>query len=190
MRILSRNKPILSIMANRYYQMAVSHIRNYMKTKSKTRWTAFCRWTNLRCFGEAQILKVSYFGLALVPLLAHYYTKLGIEKFPFHLKLLFYSSLLISIGNLLYSMFCPKMLKLFDTPNHMYMKNLEIYVLRKKAELSDEFGGDYSHCIKGFSKHDFSVPCARIICFLCLVVGAVFVIWLALERSMWVYDAN
>jgi hypothetical protein len=148
---------------------------------------AFCKWTSLRSFGESHILKVSYFSLAAVPLIAKNVIKLGIEGFPLYLKLIFFSSLLISIGNVFYSVFCPKLIKRFDSPNDMYRANLEIYKLRKITNISDGFTGNYEHCIQGFRKNNHNACWARFTCFICLVGGLLLLFFLILERAYWVY---
>ena len=151
--------------------------------------TAFCKWTTLRSFGESYILKVSYFSLAAVPLIAKNIIKLGVEGFPVYLKLIFYSSLLISIGNIFYSVFCPKLIKKFESPNEMYRANLEIYKLRKITNMSDDFTGDYDHSIKGFRNNNYKAWFARFICFVCLIAGALLALALISERACWVWKA-
>ena len=150
---------------------------------------SFCKWTSLRAFGESYILKVSYFSLAAVPLIAKNILKLGVVGFPFYLKLIFFSSLLISVGNILYSVFCPKLIKRFDSPNDMYRANLEIYKLRKIADISDGFTGDFDHCINGFRANNHSAYLARVTCFICLIIGILLVLILTIERSYWVWNA-
>lgn len=163
---------------------------NHKNQKEKKNvYLGFCRWTKLRASGETKILKVSYFTLLLVPMLANYSNKLGIEGFPLYLKLLFFSSLFVSIGNVLYSIFCPKLIKRFDTPNDMYKANLDIYESRKRADINDGFSGDYEHCMKGYKFHNYQNIPARFACFFCLVVGGVSALVLIIERSVWVLTA-
>jgi hypothetical protein len=149
----------------------------------------FCKWTTLRSFGDSYILKVSYFSLAAVPFIAKNLTKLGVEDFPIYLKLLFFSSLLISIGNLFYSVFCPKLIKKFESPNEMYRANLEIYKLRKITNISDDFEGDHAHSVNGFKNNNFKASGARFICFCCLLLGGLFAFAFILERTYWVWKA-
>lgn len=161
-----------------------------MEEKKNEHRLKFCKWTTLRSFGDAWILKVSYIALLSVPMLANYLNKLDIEGFPLYLKFLFFSSLNISIGNILYSIFCPKLIKRFDTPNDMYRANLEIYKLRKESGIDDKFSGDYEHCIEGFQAHNHLNKFARFICFFCLIIGGLLVFALVLERSYWVISAK
>lgn len=160
--------------------MAHDNKQNNEKNKYKS---AFCKWTALRSFGESYILKVSYFSLAAVPFIAKNTIKLGVEGFPVYLKLMFFSSLLISIGNVFYSVFCPKLIKKFESPNEMYRANLEIYKLRKIAKMYDGFTGDFEHSIEGFRNNNYKACIARFICFLCLIAGGLLAFALILERS-------
>lgn len=158
--------------------------------KPQKKWTVFCRWTSLRLFGEAKILKASYFSLLSVPVLAQFSEKLGVTGFPLYLKLLFFSSLFISFGNVLYSIFCPKVIKRFDAPNDMYRANLEIYEKRKKAEIQDKFSGDYEHCLAGFVRNNYKFVVARLICFLLMLFGGICLVLFLIERGKWVYSAQ
>lgn len=151
--------------------------------------SAFCKWSTLKSFGDSYILKVSYFSLAAVPLIAKNTIKLGGEGFPLYLKLMFFSSLFISIGNIFYSVFCPNLIKTFESPNEMYRANLEIYKLRKITKMSDDFTGDYAHSINGFRNNNYKAFLARFVCFLCLIVGGLLVFALILERTYWVWNA-
>ncbi|MDA3895377.1 MAG: hypothetical protein PF482_04420, partial [Desulfobacteraceae bacterium] len=76
-----------------------------------------------------------------------------------------------------------------DTPNDMYMKNLEIYVMRKQSDIKDDFSGEFNHCKTGFIKYNYSKPFFRILCSICLIIGTFFLCWLIYERSLWVIKA-
>jgi hypothetical protein len=111
--------------------------------------------------------------------------------FPFYLKLLFFSSLFLSLGNLWYSLFCPRLVRRFESANDLYERSLSIYERRQAAGLGEDgYEGDYEHVEKGYAKKNSLNPVKRGLCFAFYLVGAVLAVWLIWERSQWVWMAE
>lgn len=100
------------------------------------------------------------------------------------MKLVFFSSLFISIGNLIFTLYCPNLIKRFDSANDMYLTHLTIHEKRKNAQVDDDFTGDYDHCLKGFKKFDYKSPWLRLTCFIFFVLGFALLAWLIIDRSI------
>ncbi len=78
--------------------------------------TIVVNWTTIDKIGKIKWLQSSIFVFILLPIIAQaieeYQLKLTI---PFNWLLLYYSTLFISLGTLLYSLFCPDLIKTYPT---------------------------------------------------------------------------
>lgn len=88
-------------------------------------------WSNLSILGQNKFIQSSYFWFAFVPIVAKALN--GINKtltfviinqelkvnlsLPFSWKLLFFGSLFFSIGNLIYLIYCPQLIKKYKSFN-------------------------------------------------------------------------
>jgi hypothetical protein len=143
----------------------------------------FCKWTTLRGSGEATILKVSYFVLLAVPFLAKLSLDANPGHFPIYLKLTFFSSLFLSVANLLYVVFCPRLVRRFDSANDLYRTHLEIFGAMRSTGLSDSFDASYQHCVDGFNRANAQQRWIRLLCWGLLIAGGGCAIAVVLERS-------
>lgn len=103
------------------YELTKKSVENMSDKPSGITWT----WETIKGFGQAKILKTSYVFLFLIPVLAGMLSKLPEEivipifekkipivlDLPFSWFILFISACFASIGNIIYSSFCPSLIK-------------------------------------------------------------------------------
>jgi len=108
-------------------------------------------WDTIKGFGQAKVLRASFIFLFLVPIFANLLSNLPEEitvplfdktlaiplLLPFSWFLLFISSLFASVGNVIYSAFCPTLIKEFkDYQSFEESKRDGTYLLAFVKELS------------------------------------------------------
>ena len=145
-------------------------------------------WKSLDGFSHIQFLKVSYLVLLLVPFVAlvqHEAVWLpeGLRRMPLIFRLVYFSSLLLSLANMIYQGWCPPIIKRFDSPNDLYHELLKIKALQSQY-LTGDPGLKFSldHCRKNFTEYNFLYPFARISCSWFYVCGGLlFLVVVALQ---------
>jgi hypothetical protein len=111
-------------------------------------------WWSLRSVGNLSVLKVSYPALILTPYISEYKELsewLHINNNKIMLSA-FFAGLSLAIANLLYDVFCPVIVKRFDSPNTMYRTMLEIKQLSRVAEPYDKFDASLEHCTTSYNR--------------------------------------
>jgi len=85
------------------------------------------KWSDIKILPQNKLIKSSYFWFALVPIIAKILNKIEVPltlninqnilidmNLPFSWKIFYISSLLIVIANILFFVFCPKIIKEFN----------------------------------------------------------------------------
>ena len=104
-------------------KVALTSVVKLRRTPRFLSWT----WDVLQSFGQSKVLRTSYFFLFLVPLLSKAIVKLPDTvvvpffdrtftisvQLPFSWYLLFVAAVFASVGNIVYAMMCPKLVKEF-----------------------------------------------------------------------------
>src|SRR5437868_14861468 len=89
----------------------------------------FFNWWKLRSAGNLYILKISYPVLLAMPLVSRYKEIsqwLGIYNWT--LLVTFFGSIALAMADLFYDLFCPIIVKRFDSPNTPYKEMLDIKI--------------------------------------------------------------
>lgn len=160
-----------------------------------TRWTAIWKklngiltWKSLDGVSHIQFLKVSYLVLTVVPFVAliqYEFTSLPLQlrHMPPIIRLLYFSSLFLSLAHMMYQGWCPPIIKRFDSPNDLYRALLEIKALQVQYLPTDaKFDFHIEHCRANFITSNLEHTFARIVCgILYMAGGLLFLIVVALQ---------
>ena len=151
-------------------------------------------WWSLRSVGNLVVLKVSYPVLALTPFISEYKEiskLLHLYNNPITLAA-FFASLLLALANLLYDVFCPVIIKRFDSPNTLYKEMLDIKIRSLIAYPNAPFDADLDHCNKAYNTFAVARPSIGIVCATCyvgslLLFGYIFVnrVWTVVAGLVW-----
>lgn len=151
-------------------------------------------WKSLDGFSHIQFLKVSYVVLVLVPfvaLLQHEATWLpeGIKHMPLIFKLLYFSSLLLSLAHMIYQGWCPPIIKRFDSPNDLYHELLKIKALQSQYLPRDqEYDFDITHCRKNYQNYNYRYWFARSACGVFYLFGAFLFLVVVAMQTLRLFD--
>lgn len=116
-------------------------------------------WKSVRVVGNLAILKVSYFALVAIPFASNFVGILeGIGFSRLQMMMLYFSSFSLAIANLLYDVFCPPIIKRFESPNDLYRDMLTIKEKSVAVYPNDKFIGDYKHAVDAYRRKDASRP--------------------------------
>lgn len=140
-------------------------------------------WWNLRSIGNLKVLKVSYFALAFIPILAEnrFLSWIGGDKIVLFCS--FFGSLLLALANLLYDIVCPEIVKRFASPNDLYEKMLEIKKLSDELYPEDNFNASYEHCKNKYYSDSQSKQEMRFFCALMFWLSGIFFAVVILNRT-------
>jgi hypothetical protein len=157
-----------------------------MPLSEKTFWgvNGFFNWWNLRSVGNLIVLKVSYPVLALTPFISQYreISKL-LHIYNNSVTLAaFFASLFLAGANLLYDVFCPVIVKRFDSPNTLYKEMLDIKLRSIIAEPDDKFDASLEHCKRAYNEFAEAKPIMGIACSLCYLFAIALFGYVFLER--------
>jgi hypothetical protein len=128
--------------------------------------TGVFNWWSLRSVGNLVVLKVSYPVLALTPFISEYkeISKI-LHIYNNRITLAaFFASLFLAIANLIYDVFCPVIVKRFDSPNTMYKEMLDIKIRSILGHPSDSFDASLDHCKEAYNAFAVSRPIFGAIC--------------------------
>lgn len=148
-------------------------------------------WWSLRSVGNLVVLKVSYPVLALTPFISEYKT---ISKM-LHLYnnsitlAAFFASLMLAMANLLYDIFCPVIVKRFDSPNTMYKEMLEIKSRSLTAQSTDQFDASIEHCKSTYNSFAGGRPVVGSLCAGCYVTSLLLFGYIFFDR-VWIVVAG
>lgn len=110
-------------------------------------------WKSLRVVGNLVILKVSYVALAILPFATNFIDWLEVLGFTkTQLFCLYFSSLSLALANLLYDVFCPPIIKRFESANDLYRDMLSIKKVSRIVYPNDEFCGEYEHAVTAYDR--------------------------------------
>lgn len=143
-------------------------------------WPTDINWITLRAVGGIAVLKVSYAAVIALPIVASNSLLAGaLGLSSWEIALVYFSSVTLACANLLYDIFCPAILKRFNSPNDLYHKMLEIRALSKEQYPEDNFEASLQHCKDAFSSAKAASPnwgrMTRLFFFLALAgYGAIF----------------
>ena len=120
-------------------------------------------WNYIKALPKNRLIKSSYFWFVIIPIIAKILRKIetplaiNVNKnqnlildlsLPFSWKLFFLSSLAVVVGNILYNLFCPRLIKEFN--NYSEFKktgrnslSLLSYIPIRDATLNKQFEGKY-----------------------------------------------
>jgi hypothetical protein len=122
-------------------------------------------WWRLRAVGNLQVLKISYPLLIFIPLLTtenELTDFIGLEKWL--LATAFFANLFLAIANLIYDIWCPAIIKRFDSPNDLYERMLQIKKLSAGLYPLDRFQASLRHCKDAYAAASVRKPLARWCC--------------------------
>jgi hypothetical protein len=135
-------------------------------------------WWRLRPVGSLLILKVSYPILVVTPYLAKYKEiaeYLGLYNWI--VLTAFFASVSLALANFVYDVFCPLLVKRFDSPNTLYKEMLQIKQLSSHLYPTDKFDASLEHCRKAYIDSAAAKPIYGTICAaLFLTSGVLFFI--------------
>lgn len=99
-------------------------------------------WQGLRSVGNLRFLKVSYFILAVGPLISEKRSAGEILSLdPVYLGILYFASLFLAIANLIYDISCPDIVKRYASWSDYYEANLKIGQMATLVYPEDHFHG-------------------------------------------------
>ncbi|MGP6088554.1 hypothetical protein [Antarctobacter jejuensis] len=144
-------------------------------------WPDRVNWISLKPAGNILLLRVSYFSLLLAPFLTKngFFSQIaGVSRGD--LLILYFSSIFLAAANLLFDIFCPVVIRRFESANDLYLKMLEIKDLSAKHYPRDDFQADLQHCKEKFVRDKRSNPnwgrtCRLLFYMAALGFGMVFV---------------
>jgi hypothetical protein len=134
-------------------------------------------WKALDGISHIEFLKISYLVLTLLPFVAviqYEVTRLPpwLRRMPLIFKLLYFSSLFLSLAHMIYQGFCPPIIKRFDSPNDLYYALLKIKSLQVKVLNTDPgFVFDIEHCRTNFQRYNLESWFARLTSSLFYIAG-------------------
>jgi hypothetical protein len=143
--------------------------------RTPSRW--MLPWKSLDGLSHIEFLKISYVVLLLIPFVAlvqHEVPQLpeSLRRLPLVFRLLYFSSLFLSLAHMIYQGWCPPIIKRFDSPNDLYRAMLEIKALQTQYRSTDtEFAFDIKHCREGFVERNYANGFARLVCTAFYFVG-------------------
>ena len=105
------------------------------------------------------------------------------------LALAYFGSLALALANLVYDLFCPAIIKRFDSPNDMYHAMLKIADLSWNLYPEDSFDGSLKHCVSAYESQSNTLPKWRRICAWFFVLGACLIGLAIAMRSVSVLGA-
>lgn len=159
------------------------------KGKTKKRWWKLnwnnwrVKWRTLRSIGSNPLFKVSYLALATIPIISKIITYFNLESEYLFFAALYFGSLFFAFGNLIYDLFCPIVIKRFESPNDLYDKMLDITAKQKIHYPEDEWNGSYEHSVSAYNKFNLSKPFFCHLSALLYFIGIVLLVYVVFERS-------
>jgi hypothetical protein len=147
----------------------------------------YFNWWSLRSVGNLVVLKVSYPVLALTPFISEYkqiseFLRLYNNKIVLST---FFASLALALANLLYDIFCPPIVKRFDSPNTLYKEMLDIKIRAQLAEPADAFDASIDHCKSAYNTFAAAKPIFGAICAILYLISIALFGFVASDR-IWV----
>lgn len=141
------------------------------------------KWSSCRSVGNIALLKVSYLVLVLAPFAPAFIEEvrsLGLDTCQ--IFALYFSSLILALANAIYDIFCPSIIKRFESPNDMFRDMIAIKKLSSSVfPRSDKFVADYGHAEAGWRAANqsrsslaavvFSMFCLSLSLFLYLIIA-------------------
>lgn len=145
-------------------------------------------WWSLRPVGKFPLFKVSYLALLAVPLISKLIALFNIQTNPLFFAALYFGNLSLALGNLLFDLFCPVLIKRFESPNDLYNQMLDITDKQQKCYPDDEWIGSISHSWAAYENQNLS---RSIPCYLSAVLyglGFLMLSYVIVERSIFVLN--
>jgi len=144
----------------------------------------YFNWWNLRSVGNLLVLKVSYPVLALTPFISQY-RELSKFLHVYNNKITlvaFFGSLFLASANLLYDVFCPVIVKRFDSPNTTYKEMLDIKLRSIIAQPDDTFDASLEHCKRAYNRFSESSRVLGSVCAICYLLAVALFAYIFFDR--------
>ena len=126
---------------------------------------------------------MSYIALAAIPIISKIITYFNLRSEYLFFAALYFGSLFFAVGNLMYDLFCPIVIKRFASPNDLYDKMLDITAKQKTFYPDDEWDGSYEHSVSAYNKFNLSKPFFCHISALLYSIGILLLVFVLFERS-------
>lgn len=123
-------------------------------------WDNNSNWLKLRPVGNLIFLKISYVSLLIIPVLSsdNYIAKVLFSGAELDFFVFYFGSLFLALANIIYDIFCPAVIKRFQSPNDLYFKMLEIKKLSFEFYPEDKFNASIAHCKEKFKSDKLQSP--------------------------------
>lgn len=164
-------------------------ITEISRGKNKKKWWKInwnnwrVKWRSLRAIGSNPLFKVSYLALATIPIISKIITYFNLRSEFLFFAALYFGSLFFALGTLTYDLFCPVVIKRFESANDLYDKMLDITAKQKIHYPEDEWDGSYEHSVNAYNILNLSKPFFCHLSTLLYFVGIVLLAYVVFERS-------
>lgn len=173
-------------LANVVSELSKERVKN---NRWKFKWDKWrLKWRSLRSIGSNPLFKVSYLALATIPIISKIITYFNLESEYLFFAALYFGSLFFALGNLTYDLFCPVIIKRFESANDLYDKMLEITAKQKTYYPDDDWDGSYEHSVSAYNQFNLSRPFFCHLSASLYFIGLVLLIYVVFERSKLVVD--
>ena len=145
-------------------------------------------WWSLRPVGKFPLFKASYLALLAVPLITKLIALFNIQTNPLFFAALYFGNLSLALGNLLFDLFCPVLIKRFESPNDLYNQMLEITAKQQKCYPDDEWIGAINHSWAAYENQNLSRSAPRYLSAVFYGLGFLMLSYVIVERSIFVLN--
>lgn len=146
------------------------------------KWTDFCPWSGLRPLGNFALFKVSYVALLLLPWVSRIAEYLQAGGYTY-IGALYFGDLFLALGNLVYDIRCPSVIKRWESPNDFYIQMLEVAARQQQCYPDDKWIGNLEHSKTAYLRQAYSLPATRVFCVVLYFVGLTLLAYVLVERS-------
>lgn len=142
-------------------------------------------WWHLRSVGEVRVLRVSYFAIALIPLLARQdriQDLLGLPRYV--LALGYFSSCALMVATFIYDVGCPNAVRMFAMPADFFAHSFDLSVKARDGGVRDLPEISYEASIAEYNAMASRSTWLRLTCFVFYTIAAVTFGALLVDRSV------
>ncbi len=146
-------------------------------------------WWHLRPIGSFPLLKFSYLALLALPLISKFALFFGAQGYLRFFAALYFGSLSLALGNLIFDIFCPAIIKRFASPNDLYVHMLDVALKQQQCYPQDAWVGNLRHSRDAYNRESLSAPGLRYLSFTLYGFGALLFAYVFYERSALVLES-
>jgi hypothetical protein len=148
--------------------------------------TPLLPWTSLRPVGKFPLFKVSYIVLLGVPLLSKVIVFFDVHTDTWFFAALYFGNLAMALGNLVFDVFCPAIIKRFGSPNDLYDRMLDIAAKQRQSYPEDVWTGNLEHSWAAYGRENRSRRFVRVACGILFFIGFLLLLYVTVNRSIFV----